>query len=332
MNSVEIAETLDRVDMYALACKTNAKARLTDEENAAARELDARFKEIGKAGHDKDHEIAQFISKVITEERYNYPSELLDAMFDHDTIGEFDDYDITVLPPQNTLVAYEAAKGGNVDRSFLDISKLTKVERNLQLETEISFAEVRRGGWKTIALLTQYAQEALDNKKFKIIFDLLDASIASGAENYLLESSSLPTAATMDAMALYLMEHSDNGSKTVVGLTKYIQAISKLQPYIAAEQVVQELRNAGLLGYYDGCALYPINSTHKVGNTELLFPDKKLYGIAGKIGVIDDKGTGNIYQHEDTNKEKFHLKFADFSFGVMFNKDTLDKVFKVVLA
>lgn len=133
MNNIEVAEILNSVDMFELACKTNRDAALTENESIAVAELDARFKEIGRLGFDKDHEIAAFISKTLNEEIYNAPDELLDEMFERGTIGEFDDYEATILPAKNTLNAIEAAKGGNVDRSFLDVSVLKPVWKNLQI-------------------------------------------------------------------------------------------------------------------------------------------------------------------------------------------------------
>lgn len=297
MNNIEVAEILKSVDMYELACKTNRDATLTENESLAVAELDARFKEIGRLGFDKDHEIAAFISKTVNEEIYNAPDELLDEMFERGTIGEFDDYEATILPPKNTLNAIEAAKGGNVDRSFLDVSVLKPVWKNLQIETDISFAEVRRGGWKTIATLTEYAVQAFKNKMFYAVLDAIDAGVVSGAENYITESTQMPTAASMNAMALYLMEH-DNGARNIIGLTKYIQGASKLTGFVS-DEMINEVNRNGRLGVYDSCSLVPISSAKKLGNGDTLIPDKRMFGIAGKIGELDMKGSINVYQHED---------------------------------
>lgn len=196
-------------------------------------------------------------------------------------------------------------------------------------ETDISYADLRRNGWKTVSLLTEYAMAALKNAMFYDVFGVIDAAIASGATNYLSEPNTLPTQATMDAVALYLMENAD-GDKTIVGLSKYIQAASKLTGFVS-EDMKNEVHRNGLLGTYDGCALVPINSTKKVGD-QLLIPDKRMFGIAGKIGVLDMKGDVHVYQHEDNNKEKIHIMIKDFTYGYSFNKDTLEKIYKVELA
>ena len=269
MNNIELAEALKGVDVYELAMKTNAGYVMTDNENMVAAELDRAFKKIGEEGHDPEHQIAQFIRRTINEESVNAPDELLDQIFDRGTIDENDDYEAW-KNPKNTLVAYEAAKGGNVDRSFLDISVLKPQWKNRQVETDITYAELRRNGWKTVSLLTEYAMDALKNAMFYDIFGAIDTAIASGAANYIAEASTMPTQASMDAMALYLMENTD-GDKTIVGLSKYIQAASKLTGFVS-EEMKNEVHRNGLLGSYDSCSLIPINSTKKVGSN-LLIPD-----------------------------------------------------------
>ena len=92
-----------------------------------------------------------------------------------------------------------------------------------------------------------------------------------------------------------------------------------------------EVHRNGFLGSYDGCGMIPINSTKKVG-TNLLVPDKRMFGIAGHIGALDMKGDVHVYQDEDNNKEKIHIMIKDFTYGYSFNNDTLEKVCKMELA
>ena len=132
MQNNELAEVIDSVNMFELAAKTTAGMNLSNDETAAVEVLDKTFKEIGRRGCDSNNEIAGFISRVINEEMYNAPDELLDQIFDRDSIGENDDY-YAVTNPKNTFVAHEAAKGGNVERSYLDISKLTPTWKNFRL-------------------------------------------------------------------------------------------------------------------------------------------------------------------------------------------------------
>ncbi|MEG0898438.1 MAG: hypothetical protein RSF40_01850 [Oscillospiraceae bacterium] len=134
MLNVEIAEAIKNVNMYEIAQKTEYKANtLNDDEKLVVSQLDAYFREIGKRGVDKDNEIAAFMTKVIEEEIYNTPDEILELIFNRGSVGEFDDYEATIIA-KNKLAAYEAAKEGNVDRSFLDISVLKPTWKHLQVK------------------------------------------------------------------------------------------------------------------------------------------------------------------------------------------------------
>ena len=129
---IDIAEMVENTNMMELASKTAAQVALSDDEREVTAQLDEWAREIGKTGHDKDHEIAAFIEKTINTEIVNYPDELLDDIFDRGTIGEFDDY-MARREPKNTLRAIEAAKGGNVDRSYIDFTALTPSWKNRQV-------------------------------------------------------------------------------------------------------------------------------------------------------------------------------------------------------
>ena len=108
---VEIAELMNKDgQMYDWASKIEYKRELTNEEKEISEVVDAWAKEIGTKGSDPDCEIASFILKTIEPEVYDRPDELLDAMFNRDGIGEFDDYVINKTP-KNTLIAHDAAKG-----------------------------------------------------------------------------------------------------------------------------------------------------------------------------------------------------------------------------
>lgn len=329
----EVAELIRNKDMsmYELAEKTiNEKLDLLEDERQVVSDLDTHFKEIGRRGFDQSHEISAFIEKVINEEIYNAPDELLDLMFERSTISEGDDF-TSVTTPKNTLIAYETAKGGNVERSFLDVSVLNPVWKNFQVETDISYADIAKNGWKQVALITDYAVAALKNKMFKTIFDLIDAGITSGAPNYITEASPNLTQTSMDAAALYLQDKVGYGMGTFVARSKYIQQASKFTGFTSPE-IINEVHRTGKAGVYDGVALTPISGTKKLGDGSNLIVDKRVFGIGDKIGAIDMKGDINVYQDADNNKEKFHLMFKNFTFGVAFNKDTLENVCKIAIA
>lgn len=320
------------INVYELAEKSlTPRAVLTNEERDAAEHFDAWAKKIGETGNDPNHEIASFITKTVTDHFYDAPSELLDMMFDRGSIGEFDDYEAMIEPVKNTLVAHEAAKGGNVERSFLDFSVLKPTWKHRQVETDISFADMRRNGWKSVALLTEYATKALENALFYDVFSAVDAGITNGAENYINETTAKPTEATMDALALYINDRAEGGNGVAVALSKYIQAVSKFNSFVS-DEMINQVNRTGRLGVYDGVSLYPISGARKLASGGLLIPDKKIFGVAGKIGSLDMKGDVRTYETEDNNKEVVHIKITGFEYGYAFNKDSLENVCKIVIA
>ena len=96
---------------------------LSSEDKEISAVMDNWAKEVGRSGFDRDHEISQLIRRAITPETVEAPSALLDAMFDQDSIGEFDDVYAEVAP-KNTIQVYDAVVGGNVYRSFVDFTNI----------------------------------------------------------------------------------------------------------------------------------------------------------------------------------------------------------------
>lgn len=330
MLNVEIAEAIQNVNLYEMAQKSEYKASLyTEDEKTVIAQLDPYFKKIGEIGEDKDREIAEFINKAVTEEIYNAPDEILDLLFKRGTIGEFDDFESTVIA-KNKLEAYEAAKGGNVQRSFLDISVLTPKTRHLQVETDISYTDLRKNGWKTVATLTNFAVETLKNKMFKILFDVVDDGITSGSANYIAESGATPSEATMDAVALYLNDRSNDG--VCVSLSKYAQAASKLSSATMSDSMKEELHRNGVLAKYSGVSLIGMSGAHKMSDGSTQIKNQRMYGIAGTIGDLDMKGDIRTLETMDNDNENVHIKITGFEFTYAFNPDTLEKVCKVVMA
>lgn len=330
MAEYEMADVLKNTSVYELAGKTVKNIPLTDEETYAKEQLDAYFKEVGRTGHDANHEVAAFLTKTINETIINAPSELLDGIFDRSTIGMYDDYEAYKLPPKNTLVAHEAAQGGNVERSYLDVTSLAHKDLNFQIETDISYAELERGGWKTVALFNEYALAAFENKLFAVLFDALDSAIVAGAENYIPVTGTMPDETTMRQVALYLQDRSDGSEGYIIGRSKYIQAISMFNTFVS-QDMINEVQRNGRLGTYQGISLIPISSAKKLGDGSGLIMDKRLFGVAGKVGSLVTRGDVRVYQSEDNNKEKIHLMFKNFSFGYAFNDQSLENIIKVVL-
>ena len=327
MNIHEIAEAAKNTNTYELAAKTVRNIALNDTEKETASYLDEWARKIGETGHDANHEIAAFVTRTVNQEFYDAPDELLDQMFERGNIGEFDDYEADIMPVKNTLVAYDAAAGGNVKKSYLDYSSLKPQWFSSQVETAISLRDLRRNGWKSVALLSEYAVKALQNKMFYDIFNRVDTAMTVGSPNVFNESAATPSQATVDAATLYL---NDRVGGVMIGLSKYIQAMSKLQGY-NSQEMLNEIHRTGRLGMIDGISLYPISSAKKQGNGNTLIMPNRVFGVAGKIGTLDMKGDVRTYETEEVNKEVIDLKVTGFTYGVSYNKDTLDNICKIIL-
>jgi len=329
MLKTEIAELMKKDGvMYSVAQKVDYKLNLTAEEKEIADTCDAWAKDIGERGVDNDNEIAAYIKRTVTEEVYNAPDELLDRVFDRGTVGEFDDYEAE-KNAKNTLIAYEAAKGGNVDKSWIDFSALTPKWKNRQVETDISYVDLRKNGFKSIAKLTTFAKEALQNALFYDVFGDTDAAI-TGGDQLISVSGSVPTIVAMDALELYLTER--NPDALAVCLTKYAQAIGRMDGYhqYMSDKMKDDFNRYGIVENFGKMGLATIASAHKQGNGDLLIPDKRIFGIAGKIGTLDMKGDLHVYETLDNNKEAVNIKIADFTYGYLINK--IENVAKIVFS
>jgi len=329
MLRTEIAELMNKDNlMYEIAQKTEYGFNLNAEEKEIAQICDAWAKEIGERGVDNDCEIAAYIKRTVVDEVYNAPDELLDQMFDRGSIGEFDDVEVQ-KEAKNTLVAYEAAKGGNVDKSWIDFSALTPTWKNRQVETDLSYVDLRKNGFKSIAKVTTFGKEALQNALFYDVFGAVDAAI-TGGEQKIDVTGSAPTQTAMDALALYLGDR--NTDSVAVCLTKYAQQISRMEGYhqYMSDAMKEEFNRYGLVKLFDGLRIAGISAARKQGNGDLLIPDKKIFGIAGKIGTLDMKGDLHVYETMDNNKEAVNIKFADFTYGYAITK--IENVAKIVFS
>ena len=84
---------------------------------------------------------------------------------------------------KNTLVALRAAKGGVVDRSWLDFSGLKGTWKNRQVETDLSYVDLRKNGFQIYANLTVFMKEACQEALFYDVFSQIDAAIVGGEQN-----------------------------------------------------------------------------------------------------------------------------------------------------
>ena len=155
----EISENMSKQGaLSAWGDKVIYNMELSQEEKEFSECVDAWARELGRTGHDANHELSALIEKAFTVDDIAAPSELISRMFDESTIGEFDDALITE-DPRNTIHVHEAIPGGNVDRSFIEHKTFTPTWKSLAAETDITLQDLRRGGYRTVANLTTFIKK-----------------------------------------------------------------------------------------------------------------------------------------------------------------------------
>ena len=326
--NTEIAELMDKTGtMFEVAEKVEYKQSLTSEEKDIYEVANAWAKSIGEKGYDDNREIAAFVNKTVTEEIYNAPDELLDTMFDRGTIGEFDDVEYTKTP-KNTLEAIEAAKGGTVDRSWIDFTAIKPITKNRQVETDISYADLRKNGFKSVATLATYAKEALQNALFYDVFSMIDTAIVGG-EQLITAGGKVPTQTATDALTLYLLDRSPDA--VAICLSKYAQSLYRMSGYekYLSNAQKDEFNRYGLVKFLDGVRIASISGARKTGKGQLLLPTNRIFGVAGKIGGLDMKGELHTYEDFDNSNEKVIIRVKDFTYSVGITN--IDNCCKMVL-
>lgn len=312
----EIAELMEKDGiLFDVAEKVEYRRELNAEEKEIAEISDSWAREIGRTGKDPECTIAEFINRTVNEELYNAPDELLDQIFERGAIGEFDDTE-GHGKLKNTLIAHEAAKGGTVDRSWIDVTNVKPVWKNRQVETDLSYVDLRKNGFKAIATLTTFMKEACQNQLIFDALSLADEAVVGG-EQLIEVAGTTPTLEAMDALSLYLNDRADDN--VIITLNKYAQAIRRMPNF--AQYLSNEMKNDfnryGLVKNYDGINIAGISGAKKTGNANLLLPDKRIYGVAGKLGNLDMKGEIHTYQDMNNQSEKIHLMLKDFTYGFM---------------
>ena len=327
--NTEIAELINKDGtMYEWASKVEYKRNLTPEEKEISTVIDAWAKEMGEHGRDDNHELSDYIVKTITPEVYDKPDALLSTMFNRGSIGEFDDY-IVNEAPKNTLKVYDAAKGGNVPKSYLDPKVYTPTWKHKQVDTEVRYSDLRRGGYKTVATMTTYALESLQNAMISDVFNLLDSTIVGGNQVTAVTGASLDKA-SMDKLALYVLDQVvDGDSPFTFSLNKYAQAIANMANYtdFMSNGMKEDFNRFGFITHYNGLDIAGISGAKKTANNELLVPDQRIFGVAGKIGELDMRGQIRVYETPDNNLEKFNIKITGFEYGTCITRP--EKVAKI---
>lgn len=327
--NLEFAEVVEKSgsSVFDIAEKVTYNRNLTAEEKEVYEISDAFAREVGRTGRDVNADIAAFVVKTINEELYNAPDELLDTLFTRGSIGEFDqiEYQETI---KNTLEVHESAKGGTVDRSWLDVSYSPVFTKNYQVETDLSFVDLRKNGFKAISNLTVAMTEALKNKLFFDVFSIVDGAIVGG-DQLITAGGAVPTQAAWDQMSLYLLDRNPSDSVAVC-LSKYAQALGRMTGRQYSEKMMDDFNRYGLVNWADGVRIASISGAKKTGRGELLLPDKRIFGCAGAIGSLDMVGETHVYQDEDTSNDKIILRAKDFTATV--GLTNMDNICKMVLA
>lgn len=315
----EIAEIMETDGLvFETASKAKYNMALSSEQKEVAEVIDKWAKQIGERGSDPEHELAAFVIKTVTPVIYEASDALIDTIFERGAIGEFDDK-VGQVVPKNTLKAYDATKGGSVPKSYIDYTEIKPVWKSKQVETEISYTQLRKNGFKTVANLTTFAEEALKNCLFQDAIAHLDALITSSTVGQYMTATGSLTQAAIDEMTLYLLEHGVN--PFILGRTKYAQQIARMTGYnqFMSDEMKNNFNRYGLVDFTDGVRVAHIPSVVEVGGQPVL-PDGKLFGVADKIGTLDMKGSLRMYETFDNTAEKVDIKLTGFEYGFMIEK------------
>ena len=307
------------------------KNTLTDEQKEISEVIDEGVRKIGETGHDPNHEIASLIKKAFSPEAVSAPSELLSRMFDEGSIGEFDDYYLEV-EPENTIQVHEAVTGGNVPASYIEHKFIEPTWTSLQAETYINLSDMRRGGYHTVAKHIEFINEAFENYRVALMINKIDEMITSGMAGYIAEAGAMPTEASADELALYLHDQLGEGEPFMFMLNRYRQGMSKLaQTQRWPTEADKTMYNRdGFLHAYAGVPMIGFSGQKNLPNGSLIVPDKRVFGVAGKIGQIQTRGNVRVFEEEDMNSEKIHLKVGGYAFGYCVTD--LKKIGKIVMA
>jgi hypothetical protein len=240
-------------------------------------------------------------------------------------MGEFDNFQVNE-DAKNTLNVIESAKNGNVDKSYIDYSKVLPTWKHMQVETEVSMEKLRKNGYKTVADLQVFAEEAFRNKMFYTTFTMVDSAIVTPISTC---TGNALTMSAMDDASSYVLDRADN--PVLIGLSSLIRPVYKMSGYTSylSEDMKNEINKYGILGAYGGAKLVPISAAKKLADGTQIFPTGRVLGIAGKIGELDMRGDLRVYQIPNYNREVIGLKMTGFEFGVAIN--AIDKACKITV-
>ena len=309
-----------RVVLSATA-KTASGRVLSAEEKDVKAALEPALREMARCGMKPDdkYALAAFIQSVVQRDAETIPDEALSQCFAESSIGE-DDYVETVMPPENTLVAYEAAQGGNVPASYLNPENVGLKTKNLQIDTFVTYRNMRNNPWNSVSALTEFAGLALRGGMFRTVFGDLDALITQVVNG----GGAQPTQDEADELAAFAFSNGLADS-ALVARAKYIFTIGGFT--YASQVAADEAHRSGVPALYRGVRMLPVRETSGMTANQL-FPDERIYAIAGKIGTLVTRGDVSVFVDEDNKTEQFHIMFKNFVFDWGFTHAGLARVMK----
>jgi hypothetical protein len=329
--STELASALKEKNIIEVA--ERQRADMLDESDKEIIELvDAFAKEVGKSGRSKYENatlVAELIKRTVEPLVFQPETSILNEIFNFGQIGEFDEKLYTGLP-KNTLVAYDSTRGGNVPKSYVDPGVFQPVKHFLQVETELNYSDLRRNGWKSISRMAELVRETFEQEMFYRLLAGIDAALSvlvSSDQN--INGGSAPTQTNIDTFARYLRDMSE-GNPFMIGLSKYIDPIAKMEGFEAylSNEMKNELNRLGRVAMYEGVRTVSVPTAKKTSKGSNLMPDKRILGIAGKIGDCDMRGELRNYETYDNNAEKVHLKFTGYEFEyVIYYLDKIARIY-----
>lgn len=147
------------------------------------------------------------------------------------------------------------------------------------------------------------------------MFSLIDNAIVGG-EQVITAGGKVPTQSAVDAFNLYLLDR--DSAPVAVCLSKYAQALGRMsgRADYMSDAMKDDFNRYGLARFVDGVKIASISGAKKTGKNQLLLPDLRIFGVAGKIGGLDMKGELHTYEDLDNSNDKVIIRVKDFTYSV----------------
>ena len=316
LSQAEVHDMMTSGEALAWARKTVNKVELSEREEAFGKMIDDQVNQVWKYGNAmaKSH-IAEIIVKIIEPEVFDVPMELLNQIFDQGSIGEFDDIKFESKWINGLVAKQSAIRTGNVEKTYLGVMDSKREITNLEIATEFPMSELRKPNGLGVAELSLYALEAFNNAKYRFLLNFIENKVVPSTAKF----TGAISEATIEPFLGYLYDNNDSATYSqVVGLSNQIRKVSKTAKNSAfyTDEMKDVLNREAKLQVLDNALLVPIKAGRKDGTGQTLIPDKKLYGFAGKVGQVFNRGELRVHVTENPNSEVFDVMFKGVEFGV----------------